>query len=348
MKDTSRESSFIRHWVRIRIDGYRPERLISQAVEAGIRLRNIVWKDETEVCLSLTESHYKRLRKMAKSRYRVTIILEGGAVAAAGKIKHNRLAVFGLLLAVSFYLVQMCFVREINVLGCEKIPEDQVREILAEEGLYEGALKNFDCDKIEKRLFREYESVVWAKVSYQGRYVQVEIAEGDVQKKEILNRENPCNLVAEKDCYIERVYTYRGRSQVKEGDFVKKGGILIMGTVPVEHPSYPIDTDDDNGKGKVPVHYVHAEGEILARVPYYFSFYLEGERTKEEMESALRQWIKENVPEKAEILNKDFHFEQKKNIIKLYGIIETRQTVGVEKEIVIDKRQDSGIEESTD
>ena len=95
-------------------------------------------------------------------------------------------------------------------------------------------------------------------------------------------------------------------------------------------------------------HYVHAEGEVTARVPYHYSIYVEASATEEEKKAEIRQWMKKNIPEKAEILNKDFHFEQKKNIIKLYGTIETRQPVGIEKEINIDKGQSTGNEENAD
>lgn len=137
---------------------------------------------------------------------------------------------------------------------------------------------------------------------------------------------------------------------------------------------------------------------MVARVPYYFSFYMErasgstskgasgstsksasdvaskdgaggaaaaakgdssgGQLDAEEEKQAqalLRQWIKENVPENAQILNKDFHFAVKENIIRVYGTIETRQKVGIEKEIAIDKSEsksksesESGAEENTD
>ena len=346
MKAKSTESNFTRHWVRVRIDGFRPERLISHMAEQGIPIRDIRYKDETEVYLTLTPDGYKKLKKLAKSKYKLTVIKEGGRRPALQGLKKNKLLVVGVIVFIAFYFVQVSFVQEIRVIGCETIPEDSLRQVLKEEGLYEGCRKTFDCDEIEIRLFQEYESIVWAKVSYQGSYVQVEISEGEIQEEELRNREKPCHLVAEQDCYIEKVYTYKGRSHVAEGDFVKKGGILISGIVPIEHPTYPQETED--GEAAETAHYVHAEGKIVARVPYYFSLNIEGDSTEAEMEAAIRQWSKENVPESAEILNKDFHFEQKKNIIKLYGIIETRQQVGVEKEIVIDKRQDFGNEENTD
>ena len=129
---------------------------------------------------------------------------------------------------------------------------------------------------------------------------------------------------------------------VETGEFVKKGGILISGEVPIEHPSYPVDEDTPQQ------HYVHAEGEITARVPYYYCIYVEPTTTEAQQKAEIRMWMKKNIPESAEIINKDFHFDQKKNIIKLYGMIETRQPVGIEKEINIDKRQSTGNEKNAD
>ena len=102
--------------------------------------------------------------------------------------------------------------------------------------------------------------------------------------------------------------------------------------------------DDDDPK----YHFVHGEGEITARVPYYYSIYMDSGASEEQQKAEIRNWIKKNIPENAEILNKDFHFERKKNIIKLYGVIETRQKVGIEKEINIDKRQSTGNEKDAD
>ncbi|MBR4020730.1 MAG: sporulation protein YqfD, partial [Firmicutes bacterium] len=126
------------------------------------------------------------------------------------------------------------------------------------------------------------------------------------------------------------------------GEFVRKGGILISGKVPIEHPTYPVDENTPK------YHYVHAEGEVTARVPYYYSIYVEPAVTEAQQMAEIRKWMKKNIPENAEIINKDFHFEAKKNIIKLYGMIETRQPVGIEKEISIDKRQSTGNEENAD
>lgn len=342
MRATSRGSNFTRHWVRIRIDGCRSEKLLNKALSENLICRNISYHDETELYCTLSMADYQKLKKLAGHGYLLTIIKEGGARPGLKNLRMNKMMLCGMALFILFYLVQFSFVREIHVLGCETIPEDELRTVLEEEGLYEGCLKTFDCDTIERRLFDAYEQIVWARVAYQGSFVQVEIAEGKLQTKSVLNREMPCHLIAEQDCYIEEVRTFKGRAKVEKGEFVPKGGILISGKVPIEHPTYPVEEDTPT------YHYVHAEGEVTARVPYYYCIYVEPSATEEQQKAEIRKWIKKNIPEKAEILNKDFHFESKKNIIKLYGMIETRQPVGIEKEINIDKRQSTGIKKNAD
>lgn len=342
MRASSRESNFIRHWVRIRIDGYRPERLLSRALENSLACYNVACLDEMELYCTMSMNDYRKLKQLAGHGYRLTIIKEGGARPGLRNLRMNKLMLCGMALFILFYLMQFSMVREISVLGCETIPEDELRILLREEGLYEGCLKTFDCDGIERRLFDKYEQIVWAKVAYQGSFVQVEIAEGKLQKEKVLDREQPCHLIAEQDCYIETIRTFKGRAKVEKGDFVRKGGILISGKVPIEHPSYPVE------EGTPKHHYVHAEGEVTARVPYYYSIYVEPDLTEAQQKAEIRRWMKKNIPEKAEILNKDFHFEHKKDMIKLYGMIETRQPVGIEKEINIDKGQSTGNEKNAD
>lgn len=341
MRETSRESSFIRHWVRIRVDGFKPERLLSQAMERHIGLKQIHVQDETRIFLTVAGDDLPLLKKLARSKYKITAVRNGGMVPAVLRIRQGKLRAVGIGIFLLFFVSQALFVREINVIGCKSITETEIRASLAEANLYEGARKRFDCEAIEKKLFREFDDIVWARVAYEGNYVEVRIAESKQAPKQMTDRKKACNLVAERECYIETIEVYKGRKNVGANDFVRKGDILIAGTVPLEHPSF------QPAKDEAIEHYVHAEGKVVARVPYYFSFSLEPGEGKEVAEQRLRSWIKEKIPENAQILKKDFHFDRKKNIINVYGTVETRQRVGVEKEIVIDKH-DGGTKKDTD
>ena len=153
MKATSRESNFIRHWVKVRLQGFKPERIMTQAIERGAALREIRYKDETEVFFRVAAEDLSLLKKLAGSRYKLTVLREGGLRPSAKKLLSRKLAALGLALFLMAAGVQSLFVREINVIGCKTITESEIRACIAEEGLYEGALKRFDCDAIERKLF---------------------------------------------------------------------------------------------------------------------------------------------------------------------------------------------------
>ncbi len=84
-----------------------------------------------------------------------------------GKSRQEKMMIAGMAI-FSLFGAQTLFVREINVIGCKSITESSIRECLREEGLYEGSRKNFDCDAIEHRLFKEFDNIVWAKSGLRG------------------------------------------------------------------------------------------------------------------------------------------------------------------------------------
>lgn len=173
------------------------------------------------------------------------------------------------------------------------------------------------------------------------------------------------NIVASCAGYIESISTYRGLELVEVGDYVEKGQILVSGYIPTKPTVFE--------EGYPEFYLVKAQSTIVAKVPYRLTFnqeryvpaetavlyeqdkkdgaYEKDERekgeivlnkreksekeVKEKVEQQIRQWIKENLPEKAEILNKSLNFSYKENIIEVGVTLEVRQQIGEEQEILI-------------
>lgn len=336
MPEKSKQSSFISHWVRIRIEGFALEKLISKAIAKGVEFRNIIYEGETSVLLSVSYEGFRIFKDLARNRYRITLIKEGGSAPAVRHFLKQRVMIAGILVFILFFATQSMFIREVNIVGCQRIDESQVLECARKAGLKKGGFVNFDADKVQQSIYENFDDAVWVKVGVAGGYAEIQIVESQsatqYSREQLDKEKKPCNLVADVDCYIERVYTLRGVSMVETGDFVKKGGILISGKIPLEKTTY------GEGEDLNTVLKVHAAGEVTARVPYYYSFYVSKDESREKVDVRVRQWIKENVPKKAQILNKSLNFSEKENIIKVYGVIETRQNVGKEKEIAVSER----------
>ena len=226
-------------------------------------------------------------------------------------------------------------------------------------------------DAAENHVYETFPQITWLQLVYDGRKVFLNISESEspIVTEEFSREEERkyTNIVASRSGYIETVSIYRGMLLVEEGEFVRKGQVLVSGYVPTEPTVY----EEDWPKS----YYVRCSGEIWAKVPYRLTFnqerYVSGhegdgasgaaaekgaaagggvvsskrEKSEDEIRAKanqqLRQWIKENLPEEAEILNKDLNFSYKENIIEVGVTLEVRQQIGEEQEILIG-------EESTD
>ena len=72
-------------------------------------------------------------------------------------------------------------------------------------------------------------------------------------KPEIINEEDYCNIIATKDAQIVKISAQNGIPVVKQDDVVTKADILIAGWIDGKYTG---------------TRYVHAEGEVKAKVWY--------------------------------------------------------------------------------
>lgn len=366
MRAGYRDLSFSAHRIKIRIEGFRTDRLLDKAIKKGLLLRDIRIISPLQVVCWTTKEDYRELKKLAGALYRLSIQEERGVGFRAGRFLRRPVAVAGVLLVLALVIGQSFFIRTIEISGYKAIPETLLRQCLSESGVEEGAFRpQIDWQAAKSHIYETFPQVTWLRLVYDGRKVFLDIAEAeDPVVTEDFDRESSArysNIVAIQSGYVETVSAYRGLALVEEEQFVQKGQVLISGYVPLTSTTY----DEDAPEG----YYVRSSGEIWARVPYRLHFNQERyiipaagaggeaegaesgivasrrEKTEEEArsraEQQLRQWAEENLPAEAQILNKDLNFSYKENIIEVGMTIEVRQQIGEEQEILIG-------EESTD
>lgn len=372
MKARCSELNFYRYRLLVRIEGFRIERLLQKAFEGGIALRSLRMISDTCAEGWIAADDLKSLRKLAKSLYRIKVIDRRGPEQKIRQAAGKPVAVIGTILAAGIVIVQSLFISEIRIDGYRAIPEVELRRCLEEAGVSPGVFRpSVNWQKAEESLEGTFPQLSWVQLVYDGRVIYLNVSES--QSKIISENadKNPDIYTPaqakEKDCvsiyadcsgYIESVSTLWGLAKVEPGDFVKKGQELISGVVPMEPTTFE--------EGWPTEYYVRARGEIIARVPYHEVFSQERyvresgtrvqgenhdgdtdvnivtnrrEKTKEQAEAVVNQqirlWAKENLPEKAEIINKSLNFCYKKNIIEVGVTLEVRREIGIEKEIPV-------------
>ncbi len=121
------------------------------------------------------------------------------------------------------------FVWQIEVEGNKRLTDADVLEILASEGVYEGAyIGGIDPLEAANRCVIASRDISWLAVNIIGNCITVEVIE--FSEKELYEKENePTNVVAKKGGIIKRIELASGVSYVKEGSVVLEGDLLISG-----------------------------------------------------------------------------------------------------------------------
>lgn len=230
-----------------------------------IPLRNIKIKNNIEMTIKIKKSDFAFFNKIAKNVYKISIISEGGYIPLLSVILNNKARVCGILVFILIIYFQTFFISEIRIDGYEVFTEREIRECLKEVGMFEGCSKSLDLEKIKLDMYDKLDNVSFVGINLKGCLAEVKIVEGTINLEKI-DKSKPCNIVASKEGYVYKVTPIEGIRAADTGAYVRKGDIVIAGTIPIESTAYGQPESDLTER------YVHAEGTVLAKIPYRFIF----------------------------------------------------------------------------
>ncbi len=333
------------------------DRLLDLALNRGLNIRGLRVVSDTEAVCWIGAQDLKILYRLAKSAYRITPLSEKGVWYEVRSFFRRPVLAAGCFLAITLVILQSFVVETVMVTGYRGIPESQLLQCLEEQGIRRGVWRpGIDWKNAEKTIYQRFPEISWLHLAYDGRMVVLSISETD---HEIYDKEKQdfglpqkqktyTNLVAETAGYVETIQPWYGEAMVSDGDYVEKGQLLISGRIPLEPTTFAPE-----GEQKTE-YFVQAKGEVWAKVPYRLTFnqerYLWGEpadpedhvtlsrtekteaQVKRKTEQQIRLWAKENLPERAEILNKSLKFSPDGNIIEVSVLLEVRQQIASPQE----------------
>lgn len=227
-------------YLRIRVEGYSPERFLNLCCYHGIFLWNLrPAKGAYEMNIRVRD--FRRLRPMVrKSRAKVRIIQKRGVPFFIHKYRGRKLFFTGSVIAICLIFLLSSFIWRIQIDGNLARTDEVLLSFLTEKGIACGmAKKNVDCDRIEKDIRMEYDDIIWVSAYVHGSCLKIKVRENP-DRKELQTEaeaEAPMDIVAEADGIIQKIITRKGNPLVREGSEVKKGEILVSGSVEVKNDS---------------------------------------------------------------------------------------------------------------
>lgn len=249
--------------ITLRLKGKNQERLINMALTRGIYIWDIKWRGE-DLYLRVRSSAFKALQSIAdENGYELEIIAQRG-LPFYKKIMKRRLGLLGgaVIFFMALYLMSS-LVWFIEVSGNNKMDASKIIQSAARNGVYIGAAKwNFSPNAVEKAILRELSQLSYIQCDVQGVKVKLKVVEKILPDEEITG---PCHIVAAKDGLVEDILVLDGQANVKVGQVVGQGDILISGIV---YPPVPYAIEEGAPPPESEPYQVRARGTVKARTWY--------------------------------------------------------------------------------
>ncbi|SKA85908.1 similar to stage IV sporulation protein [Caloramator quimbayensis] len=246
---------FINGYIIVKAEGLNTEKFINMAVNNGINLWDVERIDFTTTLFKMRYYQYGMLREVVKKTgVKVKIIKKTGIHFIYKKALRRKIFILGIGVFLAIIIYMLNIIWQIEISGNKTVDSKLIYESAKNAGLKEGNLKyKLNIRDIEDSILKDIKELSVVTIRLEGTKVRIEVVERKMPPS-ILNLNEPMNIIAAKDGIILKVSTYMGKSLIKEGDYVKKGQILISGIL----------TDNQN----LPVRLVHAIGDVTAKTWY--------------------------------------------------------------------------------
>ena len=296
-------------YVKIKVEGLFLERFINICVSKKILLMDIKREKSTIMYANVGIADYKKLKQVArKTKSKIKIQRKKGLPFTIKKYRKRK--IFGILFVVilALLIVSSNYIWNIEISGNVKITNQEILQSLEESGIKVGLSKNdIDINAVISKIRLDREDIAWIGITVKGTNAIVKIKEA-AKAPEVIDENKFCNIVANKTGMITKINVKNGTANVKVGDIVEEGDILVNGYLEGKYTG---------------TRYVHGAATVEAKIWY----------TKKE-----KAMLKQQIPVQTGNEEKKYSIKFKKNQINLFKTLskfEKYDTINENKKIIL-------------
>ena len=257
--DKTSPLKYVKGYVNIFVEGMFLERFINICRSQNIILWNIERKRATIMYVNISIEDFKKIKRIAsKTKCKVKIVSKKGLPFIFYRYKKRKIFILCLFLVLVALLTLSQFLWNIDINvkdgdGTVEYNKEEIMHNLEEAGLKIGKLKSdININTIVNNIRLKRNDIAWIGINMQGTNAIVEIV-FSTEKPNIVDESDYCNIVADREGSIHKISAQNGTPQVKVGDIVRKGDMLIAGWIEGKYTGRE---------------YVHSRGDIQAKVWY--------------------------------------------------------------------------------
>jgi similar to stage IV sporulation protein len=224
--------NFFRGYAIIIVEGLKIERFINMAISNGIFIWDIKKQSYTSISAKIGLESFSKMREIVrKTDCTIEIKEKRGFPFLWKNLKRHKLFAASVLILVAMIYIMCSYIWMIEIVGTKNIDPKTVLQIVNEEGLKEGVRKSkLDRHSIENRVLINLTSLSWVGIQIRGTKATVEVVEKR-EEPELISKMDACDIIASKSGVISKILVLNGDGVVKDGTTVKKGQVLVSGTI---------------------------------------------------------------------------------------------------------------------
>ena len=268
--------------VRLQIDGYDRERFFNIAARRELKICEIKEDPETKkTSFWTTVEDFKKMKavtKKAGAKLHIT-----GRFGLPFFLYRNRKRKLLALGVCSFFIMLYAlsfFIWDISFEGNLRFPDEMILHYMETLPVSCGMRKSdISCEDLEGEIRNHFTEITWVSAEIAGTRLIIRVKENEALLAPQEKDTTPRDLSAAKNGTIVRTVTRSGICQVKAGDQVEAGQLLVSGTIPIY----------DDSETLVNSHEVHSDAEIYAKTVYNYEKKLPVSYTKKARTGKIRK-----------------------------------------------------------
>lgn len=214
-------------WYEFKAEGLSLEKLLNQCGEKGIKLQGVRKTSARAITGQVLVSDAEKLQELAQSRgWRLTVGKAHGLIVL-GKFARARIVLaVGILVFIGLVWAALSCIWFIDIQGAGPY-SGEVERILLEHDVRVGRFSfRIDEDALRQDMESQLTGIAWVGVSTNGVRLTIRCVQAD--RVETIPT-GQADVVAQKDGVISSITVTAGTPQVKVGDVVRRGQVLVRG-----------------------------------------------------------------------------------------------------------------------
>ena len=239
----NRMNRYRRGYIKIRITGSNAERFLNLCQHQELRMDRICREGCNYTAVMPADDYFRLRPVIRKTGIRPEISEKRGLPFLLRKNRKRKVLLLCAVLFAGLLYYLSGFLWRIEYEGCYYHTKEQLQSFLEECGIYEGVRKReASCPEIEEKIRSRFTDIGWVSAEISGTVMKIRIKETKMPKLNAdkaadgfgeIWQEETGHIVAASDGIVMEISVASGSAQVRAGDVVRRGQILISGVLDV-------------------------------------------------------------------------------------------------------------------